>query len=484
MRTTQNTAAHETDRKQHELPWDEEYDVVVIGAGFAGLTAAIEAADRRVSVLVLEKMKAPGGNSIISEGGVAAAGTPMQQRRGIDDSPELMYADMLRAGLGLNHPELAREVAFRSAEVIQWSIDHLGVEYLDRIDQFGGHSVLRCLTTTDVSGASIIRRQMEKLTQLGIEVRLQASLCHFVQDARGMVAGVQVTEGFDPRHPESGTSRRIGARKAVVLATGGFGSDVAFRSVQDPRLNAAIDSTNKASATAEALVDALRIGAMPVHLSHIQLGPWSSPDEKGYGVGPRFADYVVFQYGLVVDPATGNRFVNELADRKVLSDAILSVGTPCIGIADSRALETSGWNIDRGLEKGVVRAFNSLDELASHYGIVAEGLKTTLTRFNSHVAEGCDPEFDKPMLDGAGPLEQPPFYGIRLWPKVHFTMGGVRINVRAQVIDLDGHPIDGLYAAGEVTGGVHGACRLGSCAITECFVFGRIAGRNAAAEPA
>ncbi len=476
--------ARPTNAQKHGEPeWDEAYDIVVVGAGFAGLTAAIEAHNAGASVVVLEKMRAPGGNSIISDGGVAAAGTPMQNRLGINDSPDLMHADMLRAGLGLNHPDLVWEVASRSAETVQWSIDYLGVEYLDRLDQFGGHSVPRCLTTLNVSGSTIIRRLMERLRQLGVEIRLATCLREFVLSTDRRVVGVRVRHGFNPGNHGAGSDRLILAKKAVVLATGGFGSDVAFRTVQDPRLTADIDSTNKASATAEALIEALRIGSMPVHLSHVQLGPWSCPDEKGFGVGPRFADYVVFQYGMVVDPDTGQRFVNEMADRKKLSDAILSVGRPCISIADSRAVEQSGWSIDRCLKKGVVREFSELSALASYFGIPADALTATTARFNSFMEGRADPDFGKPILPGSAPLSLPPFYAMRLWPKVHYTMGGVQIDVRARVIDLDGRHIPGLYAAGEVTGGVHGACRLGSCAITECLVFGRIAGRNAAAEP-
>jgi flavocytochrome c len=456
-----------------------EYDVIVVGAGFAGLTAAIEAHNAGASVVVLEKMKAPGGNSIISDGGIAAAGTAAQRRLGIEDSPELMYQDMLRAGLGLNHPALVRKVAEYSAEAVEWSVDYLGVEYLDRLDQFGGHSVLRCFTARDVTGATIIRRQVEKLKQLGVEIRLQTRLESFLT-ADDEVTGVRIREGFVPGRPETGRDAELSARRGIVLATGGFGADVSFRSVQDPRLDASVDSTNKASATAEALVEALRIGAMPVHLSHIQLGPWASPDEKGYGVGPRFADYVVFQYGLVVSPLTSSRIVNELGDRKMVADAILGVGQPCIGIADARAVRDSGWSIDRCLEKGVVKTFDTLRDLAGFYGLDTDAMAATVERFNSHIAAGADPDFGKPFIAGAAPLVEPPYYAMRLWPKVHHTMGGVQIDAEARVIDLDGNPIRGLYAAGEVAGGVHGACRLGSCAITECLVFGRIAGRNAA----
>jgi len=460
--------------------YGDEYDVLVVGAGFAGLAAAIEACNTGASVLVLEKMRAPGGNSTISDGGIAAAGTPMQEREGITDSPELMYSDMLRAGLGLNHPALVRELARRSAETLQWSVDYLGVEYLDRLDQFGGHSVPRCFTAANVSGATIIKRQVAKLRELGVEIRLRTCLKGFVRDARGKVSGVSVREGFEPRQPEAGVDRCVRATRGVVLATGGFGADIAFRSAQDPRLGASVDTTNVRFATAEALIEGLRIGAMPVHLSHIQLGPWASPDEKGYGVGPRFGDYVAFQYGLVVSPDTSARIVNELADRKTVADAILAVGKPCVGIADSKAVQESGWSIDRCLQKGVVRSFDSLADLAAFYGLHTEALAATVERFSDFVSRKRDNDFGKPILDGAAPVTHPPYYGMRLWPKVHHTMGGVQIDVEGRVINLDGNPIPGLYAAGEVTGGVHGACRLGSCAITECLVFGRIAGRSAA----
>ena len=465
-----------------EQAWDDECDVLVVGAGFAGLAAAIEACNSGVSVLVIEKMQAPGGNSVISDGGIAAAGMPIQRRLGIQDTPELMYADMVRAGLGLNHPELAREVAQQSAEAVRWSTEYLGVEYLDRVDQFGGHSVPRCLTALNVSGATIVKRQVAKLRELGVEIRLRTRMKSFVRDPVDRVRGLVVRQGHDRTSADGMTERRIMVRRAIVLAAGGFGADVRFRSIQDPRLNATVDTTNVRFATAEALVETLRLGAAPVHLSHIQLGPWASPDEKGYGVGPRFGDYVAFQYGLVVSPVTNARMVNELGDRKMVADAILSTGMPCIGIADSKGLELSGWSIDRCLEKGVVKSFQRLSDLAAHYGLNGTTLEATVARFNGFVAEKSDTDFGKPMLEGAAPVTHPPFYGMRLWPKVHHTMGGVQIDRSARVINLDGQPIHGLYAAGEVTGGVHGACRLGSCAITECLVFGRIAGRNAAAE--
>ena len=462
--------------------WDETTDVIIIGSGFAGLATAIEARNTGASVTVLEKMGAPGGNSIISDGGIAVAGSEMQKRLGIKDSPDLMYRDMVKAGLSLNYPELVRVVAEKSNEVFQWSIDYLGVEYLDRIDVFGGHSVPRCFTPVGVSGSAIIKKQLSKLSELGIKVRTHTCFKAFIRNSEGRVNGVLVGEGYRYRNANKGIDRTIRAKKAVILATGGFGSDIPFRTTQDPRLTEEIDTTNKPSATAEALKEALRIGAMPVHLSHIQLGPWGSPDEKGYGVGSRFSDYIVFPYGIIIDPGTGRRIVNELSDRKAVSEAILNTGHPCLGIVDSQAVEQSGWNITPCLEKGIVTQFSQLQALASYHGISAGTVKLTVDKFNRCVENKIDKEFGKPILSGAAPVSSPPYFAIRLWPKVHHTMGGVQINVMGQVIGLDYQPIKGLYAAGEVAGGIHGACRLGSCAVTDCLVFGRIAGKNAATE--
>ena len=461
--------------------WDEEADVVVIGSGFAGLAAAIEARAAGSSVIILEKMKGFGGNSTISDGVIAAAGTHRQAESNIKDTPQTMYDDMLKAGLGLNQPELVRVLTERSCETFQWTLDVLGVAYLNRIDQFGGHSVPRCYTTHNRSGSAIIKQLLKKIKAQGMKIRTRVLLQKILQDSRKRISGVLVREGYDYPHTATGIEKYIKARRAVVLATGGFANDIALRTSQDPRLTAEIGSTNKLSTTGEALREVLRIGAMPVHLSWIQLGPWTCPDEKGYGIGPDFASYIAFPYGIMINPKTGRRFVNELADRKIRADAILQVGQPCIGIADEAGVGASDKSIMHCLKKGIVKKFEGIEEIAAAYRIPIQSLKKTMATFNRNVDRGVDPEFNKPLVANAKPLRHPPYYCIRLWPKVHHTMGGVLINPQAQVLSLSHQPIEGLYAAGEVTGGIHGASRLGSCAITDCFVFGRIAGKNAAA---
>lgn len=467
---------YEAGRQYHET-----WDVLVIGSGFAGLAAAIEAVEAGASVLVIEKTKSTGGNSRISDGGIAAAGTDMQRRYGYEDTPELFYQDIMCSGTYLNHPDLVRRLVDEAADAFEWSRDELGVPYLDRIDIFGGHSVPRCYAAENITGGTIINRELACLRRSGVEVRKETSFQEYLLDEDGRVVGAVLKTTGDVLNPENGTEVLIETRRGIVLASGGFGADVPFRSMHDPRLGPSIETTNRKTARAEALKETLRLGALPIHLSFIQLGPWASPDERGFGHGPMFSEYIVFQYGLVIDPHTGSRFVNELADRKRLTDAILDKGQPCIGIADAKAVENSGWDISRALKKGVVRSFSTIEELSTYYEVAPAAVWESVNTFNRAVDEGVDREFGKPILEKAAGCSTAPFYAIRLWPKVHHVSGGVAIDTEARVLDLDGKPIAGLFAAGEVTGGIHGANRLGSCAITECLVFGRIAGRNVAA---
>jgi flavocytochrome c len=464
------------------LKWHEEADIVIIGSGFAGLAAAIEARKADASVIIIEKRKICGGNSMISGGVLAAAGSPLQKSKGVEDSPELLTQDMLKAGLFLNYPELVRIVAERSNEIVQWTIDYLGVKYDGSLTQWGGHSVPRSYTTYNKSGAPIVHRQLAKLKELGVAVKTKMMLTKFIRDKENSVMGIEIHDGYKFPNEHSDTVRYIKAKKAVILTTGGFGNDVPFRVAQDPRLDENTGSTNQPGATAEALIEAMKIGAMPVHLSLIQLGPWACPDEKGFGIGPWFAQTVAFQYGVLVNPATGKRFMNEMSDRKIRADAIIETGNICVAIADAVAASHRTELMERFLRRGVVKEFCNLEKLASSYGMPLGALKNTIKRYNTYIINREDEEFGKHIDVDAKPLIHPPFYAIRVWPKVHHTMGGVQINRDAQVIGLNHRPIKGLYAAGEVVGGVHGACRLGSCAIPECLIFGRIAGKNAAAE--
>ncbi len=461
------------------LELHDKYDLIIIGSGFAGLAAAIEAAEAGAEVMVLEKMKAPGGNSVISDGGIAAPGTDEQVKAGIADSAQLMYEDMIRAGEGLNYPELVKIVTEQAKETYLWSKEYLGVSYLDRVDLFGGHSVPRCHTTASVSGRDIVKKQLARLKDLKVPVLTGIYVKNFITGPDGRLDKVTIHSGYNYQKGATGPEEVLSAARSLIVASGGFGSDIAFRKAQDPRLDQAIASTNKLFATAEIIKECLALGANPVQLSRIQLFPFASPDEKGFGAGPMFGDYVVLPYGLIIDPKTAARFVNELGNRKEVAEALLNIGRPALSLTDQKGVINAGWDITRALKKGVVKTFSSLEHLADYYEINAQKLKQTVSRYNTMLGQRQDDDFQKPLLKEAAPITSPPFYAMRMWPKVHYTMGGIQIDSSARVIDANQKPIPGLFAAGEVTGGIHGACRLGSCAITESLVMGRIAGIKA-----
>ncbi len=468
--------------------WNTSTDVIIIGSGAAGLSAAIEARQAGAFVRVFEKRPVTGGNTRISDGGLSAPDNFMQKQQGVTDSPQRFCKDILRAGLGLNHPDLVDLFARQASDAVDWTRS-LGVRYTARLDQFGGHSVPRTVTIENNAGHTLITAMTNRLHQLGVPIHTRHTLDRLVTDASGRVTGVclSCSEKTSAAAPDSGTDispcriRHIRADRAVVLATGGFGSDVAFRTCQAPRLDDTIDSTNHSGATAEGLTAALKIHAMPLHLSWIQLGPWGCADESGYGKGARFAAYSVFPAGILVDPFTGGRIVNEWADRRQRSDAILNAGHACIGIVDHTGAQKEVDSLASCLKTGKIRQFDSLSDLGTAFNMPAESLEQTVAEYNLWTTCPGPDRFGKDPKTKTSPLETPPFYAIRLWPKIHYTPGGLQIDTRARVMDLSHRPIPGLFAAGEVTGGIHGAGRLGGCALPECIVFGRIAGRNAAA---
>lgn len=464
-----------------EIAWDEACDVLVIGAGFAGMAAAIEAKEAGSDVVIIDKMGMWGGNSSLNGGDMAAVGTPLQQEAGVEDSFELMEHDMLVAGKYYNHVDKVKKLVENSAAAVEW-LTGLGVEFT-KLNFHGGHSVPRTNTTSNATGRDITTAQEERLEALGIPPRLNTKLVRLIENAEGRIVGAEVREGYKFGDEESGEPRLIKARKGVVVASGGFAQDVQMRTIHEPRLTADYGSTNQAGATGEVLREVLKHKAMDVHMDWIQLGPWTSPDEVGFGFCPQFCERLV-GYAPMIDPATGKRFVKETGDRKERADKMLEIGHVTIILGDEPTVKQQVVEriLKGGLENGVFQKFDTLEEIADAFDMPKDEFLAEMERWNSFVEAGEDPDFGTLIQEKSKPTDTAPYYVARLWPKVHHTMGGLHTNMDTQVIDQDFNPIPGLYAAGEVTGGTHGAVRLGSCAITDCVVFGRIAGQNAAAQ--
>lgn len=465
------------------VKWDEETDALVIGSGFAGLAAAIEAIEAGSSVILIDKMPVYGGNSSLNGGDMAAVGTALQKAAGVEDSFDLMEKDMLTAGKHYNHVDRVRTLVENSAAAVEWC-ESIGVEFT-KLNFHGGHSVPRTNTTANATGGDIIKAQVARLEELGGSVTLKTKLERLIEDENGRIVGAEVRTNYDNAKSDSGTPKFIKARKGVVLASGGFSNDVKMRTIHEPRLTEDLTSTNHDGATGEALREALKHKAMDVHMDWIQLGPWTSPDEAGFGYCPQFCERLV-GWGLMIDPETGKRFVKETGDRKERADKMLELNhiTLIIGDAPAAEAQVAKRIMEGGTEKGVILEFQTLEEIADEFSIPKDAFLAEVERWNGFVTSGTDEDFGSMIMKGAAPIATPPFYVAKLWPKVHHTMGGLLTNLQSQAIDQDYEPIPGLYAAGEVAGGTHGAVRLGSCAITDCVVFGRIAGQEVAKEQA
>ena len=437
--------------------------IVIIGAGFAGLSAAIEAAKHH-PVVVLEKMAAPGGNSIISDGGIAVPSTPQQKAAGIEDSPALMAEDILRAGGG--YPDLVEKVTSEALEAFNF-LKESGVEFSESVEKFGGHSVARCIAPKEALSGRIILKALEKrAVKMHIDLRRRAYASRLIKDNEGRVSAVEVTYHSNRTHRKD--KARIHAEN-VIITTGGFGADAKLLSRLDASLEG-VPTTNSPSASGDMLIEAERIGAELIDMDAIQLAPWTSPDEKGFGEGPSFGEYIAHPYGIAVDES-GNRFVNERLDRKTVADAMLALSSPPVAIADKTAVQHSGKNLEKPLKKGIVKRCDTIEVLAEACNLPKSNLARTIGAYNAGVGKDGAPD--------AMPIDTPPFYAMRLKPKIHHTMGGIKIDVQARALGKEGALVPGLFAAGEAAGGVHGRNRLGGAAITDCIVMGRIAGGSA-----
>lgn len=480
-----------TDAK--DVKYNEEYDVVIIGSGYAALSAAITSAEKGNKVVVVEKMGRIGGNSVINGGLLAVVDNPKQKQEGIKDSIDLYMQDSMKAGRYLNHPELLRVIGERGNDALKL-VQKCGAKFYDKLSHLGGHSVPRTYLSANGSGSGIVLPMIKYFQKLpNGTIKKRTKFDEFILDDNGRVVGVSVREKykFDKKLQDDASQNKTGkrkyykAKKAVVIASGGFSRDKFLREQQDPRILPDTDSTNQPGATAETMMKAFELGAVPVHLAFIQFGPWACPDEKGFGAASNFNINATFRYGISVNPKTGKRYMNELADRKTRATAMFKIAgndkNYPINICDQSAVDKIIPEIaHKAIKSGVVKKFDSIDALAKEYNIPVKELKETIEAYNGYVKSGEDKEQGKPVDKTEGvQILKAPFYGTRGVPKLHHTMGGLKINTKAQVISSDTkEPIPGLYAAGEITGGTHGASRLGSCSIPDCLVFGMVAGEN------
>ncbi|WP_294664227.1 flavocytochrome c [uncultured Fusobacterium sp.] len=447
-------------------------DVVVVGAGGAGLVAAIEAKNNGAqNVIVIEKMAFAGGNTLISGGEYAAPNNWVQVKKGLKDSNDTFYNDILKGGDHEGDPKLVRVLADNALSGAEWLKDYINMTFEDRQMFFGGHSVERSLVPQGATGVEMISKLLAKAKELNIPILYETPATELIVD-KGRVTGVKAVD--------EDKEYTFLAKNGVILATGGFGSNLEMRVKYNKDVDENILSTNTVGITGDGITMAEKIGAQLEDMPFIQTYPTCDPIS---GALLYFGDVRLIGGSILINQE-GKRFVEELERRDVISMAIKNqTGNAAYQFCDEAQVKISG--VAEHHEDEMNYLFNNkllvkadtIKEAADFFGIDAAELEKTVAKYNQYAKDGKDLEFNK--RGKLTPFEaKGPFYIMKAVPAVHHTMGGVKIDENARVINTKGEVIKGLYGAGEVTGDIHGTNRLGSDAIADITVFGRIAGQN------
>lgn len=459
--------------------WDRKTDVVIVGTGFAGLAAAIEAHDAGAQVLLIEKAETVGGNSIIASGALNCVDPERQKKQNIEDSIDLHFKQTIEGGDFRGDPEKVRFMVEHGLEGLQW-LEKLGVEFEPKVYAVVGALYPRSHDPANKGrGASIVRGLKAQVDQRKIPVMNPCAMTGIVRQKplNGDVLGVEAEF--------RGKKIYLEAKKAVVLATGGFSADVPLRSKHDPRLDKEVPTTNVPTATGEAIAYAEDLGADVVGMDFIQMLIACNFFTKKYGSLANLGiDRAVFLN------TAGKRFVAEDSRRDVMAKAVLEQPQKVLlWVADDDCQKRFNPAMTEQIIKdGYSFRADTLEGLAKilkeKFNMPEDVFLKSIAEYNEMVKKGKDEAFGKKPTN-LKPIEKAPFYASPTQAGVHHTMGGLRTKgTTGQVLDRYGKVIPRLYAAGEVTGGVHGTNRLGGNATTDCIVFGRLTGVNAAKEKA
>ena len=485
-------------------------DVVVVGAGGAGMTAAITAAAEGKSVVILESQSMVGGNSVRATGGMNAGKTVYQDENefgesagvektlktaaekyadnetitalaktvseqwaayqanptGYFDSVELMELDTMIGGKGINDPELVETLCANSADAIDWLDEH-GIT-LHNVSSFGGASVKRIHRPVNAEGKTVsvgsymIPLLQENCEKAGVKMMLDTTATEILTDANGAAVGVKATGA-------SGETVTVNA-KAVVLASGGFGANLDMVVKYKPELKGFM-TTNAPGIQGQGIEMAQAIGAATVDMDQIQIHPTVEANTAALITEGLRGD------GAILINEEGQRFIDEVGTRDVVSAAeIAQTGSYSWLVVDQAMVDASSV-IQGYIKKGYTVTGATYEELGKAMGVDAAAFAETMEKWNGYVEAKNDPDFGRTSF--ANPLNTAPYYAVKVTAGVHHTMGGLKINANTEVLNEKGEVIPGLFAAGEVTGGVHGANRLGGNAVADFTVFGRIAGAAA-----
>ena len=485
-------------------------DVVVVGAGGAGMTAAITAAAEGKTVVILESQSMVGGNSVRATGGMNAGKTVYQDENefgesagvektlktaaekyadnktitalaktvseqwaayqanptGYFDSVELMELDTMIGGKGINDPELVETLCANSADAIDWLDEH-GIT-LHNVSSFGGASVKRIHRPVNAEGKTVsvgsymIPLLQENCEKAGVKMMLDTTATEILTDANGAAVGVKATGA-------SGETVTVNA-KAVVLATGGFGANLDMVVKYKPELKGFM-TTNAPGIQGQGIEMAEAIGAATVDMDQIQIHPTVEANTAALITEGLRGD------GAILINEEGQRFIDEVGTRDVVSAAEIAQTGSYSWLVVDQAMADASSVIQGYIKKGYTVTGATYEELGKAMGVDAAAFAETMEKWNGCVEAKNDPDFGRTSF--ANPLNTAPYYAVKVTAGVHHTMGGLKINANTEVLNEKGEVIPGLFAAGELTGGVHGANRLGGNAVADFTVFGRIAGAAA-----
>ena len=440
----------------------ESTDIVIIGSGGAGLFSAITATEKGAKVIVLEKMAYFGGNSNRSEGEMNAAGTKQQKAHGIlDDTPERFAADTIRGGHGLNDPALVKALTENAASAEEWLLD-LGAHFCHRMGRGGGQPRARGHGPCDGSpvGIEIMRVLGERADKDHIDMRLNNRVTKILMK-NGKVAGVQVKT---PKGMET-----INA-KSVILATGGFGANHKMVEKYRPELKG-FSTTNHPGATGDGIVLAQQVGAGLTDIEQIQIHP--TVIKKN---GALISESMRARGGFLLNK-NGKRFTNELLTRDVVSaNELKQPGGIAYLVIDNSIYSKNKMAQNYTAEKLMTKC-DTIADVAKLIGVDPKVVQASFDQYHKAFDNKKDDLFGRPEM--LIRMDQAPYFVAEVTPGIHHTMGGVKIDPQAEVLTPEKKPIPGLFAAGEVTGGVHGGNRIGGNAVADIITFGRISANSA-----
>ncbi len=489
---------------------DSEVDVLVIGGGGAGLSAALSASQGGASVILVEKLSALGGNTFRC-GGAFNTADPERQKdiqmtealssavekvlahedvsedhaklkaevqkqwdeykasgsTALFDTPEWHALQSIDAGDYEGNVELVRTLTSNTLDTLNWLTDN-GVEWTDQVSTVVGALWNRSHQTPNNSGADIIAALEQNTTASGVEIYLDTKAEELIVED-GRVAGAVITNS-------AGDKVTVKAGKGVIMATGGFSANVEMRvkyNKQWEDIGESLATNNSPGATGDGIVMGEAVGANLVGMGWIQLMPLNGVSGGG------ISGYV---NSSLYCNKEGKRFVAEDQRRDVLAAAVLAQTDKLFYIVcDQKEAELRGLTpevLSYMVDNGLLYSGETIAELAENMGVPADALEQTVKEFNEAVKADKPDEFGRTTWENT--IETGPFYAPSFSPAVHHTMGGLEINGNAEVINTDGEVIPGFYAAGEVTGGIHGTNRVGGNAVPDALCFGKIAGANAA----